>query len=147
MKLLSKKYFDLSLRCFVILEPALHPQRNSDLLKQNTCTTRHITCTCDVIFKFAGMTLYLCIKAALTEPRLLDMSFNFHLATATWLSEIAINEDCKTFEPVKFPLPEIVPTTLTCVPEFIMGNVTDFTLFLQRFKEDMYEVIMKKNEM
>lgn len=87
------------------------------------------------------MTLYLCMKAALTEPRLVEMSLNFHLATATWLSEIAINEDCKTFEPVKFPLPKIVPLMLTCVPEFIMGNVTDFTLFLQRFKEDMYEVM------
>lgn len=96
---------------------------------------------------FAGMTLYLCLKTALTEPRLLEMSFNFHLATATWLSEIAINEDCKTFESVKFPLPEIVPSTLTCVPEFIMGNVTDFTLFLQRFKEDMYEVKIEKKEM
>ncbi|XP_056018090.1 ubiquitin conjugation factor E4 A-like isoform X2 [Ostrea edulis] len=93
-----------------------------------------------------GMTLYLCLKTALTEPRLLEMSFNFHLATATWLSEIAINEDCKTFESVKFPLPEIVPSTLTCVPEFIMGNVTDFTLFLQRFKEDMYEVAGDKLE-
>ncbi|XP_061168185.1 ubiquitin conjugation factor E4 A-like [Saccostrea echinata] len=93
-----------------------------------------------------GMTLYLCMKAALTEPRLLEMSLNFHLATATWLSEIAINEDCKTFEPVKFPLPKNVPTVLTCVPEFIMGNVTDFTLFLQRFKEDMYEMAGDKLE-
>lgn len=97
---------------------------------------------CDICTNvcFAGMTLYLCMKAALTEPRLVEMSLNFHLATATWLSEIAINEDCKTFEPVKFPLPNSVPFALTCVPEFIMGNVTDFTLFLQRFKEDMYEV-------
>lgn len=93
-----------------------------------------------------GMTLYLCMKAALTEPRLVEMSLNFHLATATWLSEIAINEDCKTFEPVKFPLPKIVPLMLTCVPEFIMGNVTDFTLFLQRFKEDMYEMAGDKLE-
>nr|XP_022317607.1 ubiquitin conjugation factor E4 A-like [Crassostrea virginica] len=93
-----------------------------------------------------GMTLYLCMKAALTEPRLVEMSLNFHLATATWLSEIAINEDCKTFEPVKFPLPNTVPFALTCVPEFIMGNVTDFTLFLQRFKEDMYEMAGDKLE-
>lgn len=80
------------------------------------------------------------MKAALTEPTLLEMSLNFHIATATWLAQVAVTSDVKSFEPIKFPLPEQVPTALGYVPEFIMGNVTDFTMFLHRFKDQMYEV-------
>ena len=84
--------------------------------------------------------MFLCIKAALTEPQLLQMSMNFHIATATWLVQVARANEVTSFEPVTFPLPEQVPTALGFVPEFIMGNVTDFTIFLHRFKDDMYEV-------
>lgn len=89
---------------------------------------------------FTGMQLYLCMKAGLTEPRLLEMTFNFHLATATWLIQLARDSDVKGFEPVTFPLPEQVPVALAYTPEFIMGNVTDFTMFLHRFKDELYEV-------
>ena len=89
---------------------------------------------------YLGMTLYLCMKAALTEPRFLEMCMNFEIATATWLSEVALHDNPKSFTPETFPMPEDASTVLACVPEFIMGNVTDFTLFLQRFKDDMYEV-------
>ena len=65
---------------------------------------------------------------------------NFEIATATWLSEVALHDNPKSFTPETFPMPEDASTVLACVPEFIMGNVTDFTLFLQRFKDDMYEV-------
>lgn len=87
----------------------------------------------------AGMQLFLCIKAALTEPQLLEMSMNFHIATATWLVQVARVNEVTSFEPVTFPLPEKVPVALGYVPEFIMGNVTDFTMFLHRFKDEMYE--------
>ncbi|KAH3871035.1 ubiquitin conjugation factor E4 A-like [Dreissena polymorpha] len=86
-----------------------------------------------------GMKWYLCMKAALTEPQLLEMTLNFHMATSTWLAQVARTSDVTGFEPVSFPLPEEVPTILGYVPEFIMGNVTDFTLFLHRFKDEMYE--------
>lgn len=80
------------------------------------------------------------MKAALTEPQLLQMTLNFHMATSTWLAQVARTSDVTGFEPVSFPLPEQVPAVLGYVPEFIMGNVTDFTLFLHRFKDEMYEV-------
>ncbi|XP_053392708.1 ubiquitin conjugation factor E4 A-like isoform X2 [Mercenaria mercenaria] len=86
-----------------------------------------------------GMKLFLCNKAALTQPHLLEMSMNFHIATATWLVQVARVNEVTKFEPVTFPLPEEVPTALGCMPEFIMGNVTDFTMFLHRFKDEMYE--------
>ncbi|KAL4240196.1 Ubiquitin conjugation factor E4 A [Mactra antiquata] len=86
-----------------------------------------------------GMQLYLCMKAALTEPTLLEMSMNFHIATATWLTQVAVTNEVTSFQPIQFPLPDQVPSTLGYVPEFIMGNVTDFTMFLHRFKDEMYE--------
>ncbi|XP_053392702.1 ubiquitin conjugation factor E4 A-like [Mercenaria mercenaria] len=86
-----------------------------------------------------GMKLFLCIKAALTEPHMLEMSMNFHIATATWLVQVARVNEVTKFEPVTFPLPEEVPTALGCMPEFIVSNVTDFTMFLHRFKHEMFE--------
>lgn len=82
------------------------------------------------------------MKAALTEPRLLEMTLNFHLATSTWLVQVARDNEVKKFEPVTFPLPEQVPIALGYTPEFIMGNVTDFAMFLHRFKDELYEVGM-----
>lgn len=86
------------------------------------------------------MQFYLCMKAGLTEPKLLEMTLNFHLATATWLIQLARDSEVKGFEPVTFPLPEQVPVALGYTPEFIMGNITDFTMFLHRFKDELYEV-------
>ena len=88
------------------------------------------------------MTLFLSIKAALTEPQMLEMAMNFHIATSTWLVQVANNDNVSKFESIEFPLPEAVPLCLTCVPEFIMGNVTDFTMFLHRFKDEMFEVFL-----
>lgn len=88
----------------------------------------------------SGMTLYLCMKAALTEPTLLENCLNFYLGTATWLVQIAVADNPTSFTQVKLPLPETIPKSLAHIPEFIMGNLTDFTLFLQRFKDDLYEV-------
>lgn len=86
-----------------------------------------------------GMQQYLCIKAALMEPQLLDMLMNFNTATASWLVQVARQSHVTSFESVTFPLPEEVPTALGYVPEFVMENITDYTMFLHRFKDEMYE--------
>lgn len=87
-----------------------------------------------------GMTIYLSIRAALTEPKLLEMTLNFHIATATWLSLVAVNDNPQCFADVQLPLPVQAPGCLACIPEFIMGNITDFTQFLHRFKDQVFEV-------
>ncbi|XP_071105758.1 ubiquitin conjugation factor E4 A-like [Haliotis cracherodii] len=87
-----------------------------------------------------GMTLYLSMKAALTEPRLMEMSLNFHMATAAWLVQVAVHDDVSKFQTVTFPLPSEAPAALVYIPEFLMGNLTDFVLFCQRFKNDMFEL-------
>ena len=84
--------------------------------------------------------MYLSLKAALTVPELLDTSMKFHIATSSWLVQVARCDDVTKFTPVAFPLPPKVPNSLAYIPEFIMGNVTDFTMFLHRFKDELYEV-------
>ena len=86
------------------------------------------------------MTHYLSLKAALTLPEMLEMSMKFHIATASWLVQVARCDDVTDFQPITFPLSERAPNSLAYIPEFIMGNVTDFTMFLHRFKDEMYEV-------
>ncbi|XP_046576120.1 LOW QUALITY PROTEIN: ubiquitin conjugation factor E4 A-like [Haliotis rubra] len=87
-----------------------------------------------------GMTLYLSMKAALTEPRLMEMSLNFHIAAAAWLVQVAVHDDISKCQTVTFPLPEEAPAALAYIPEFLMGNLTDFVLFCQRFKSDMFQL-------
>ena len=84
--------------------------------------------------------MYLSLKAALTVPELLDTSMKFHIATSSWLVQVARCDDVTEFTPVAFSLPQKVPNSLAYTPEFIMGNVTDFTMFLHRFKDELYEV-------
>ena len=84
--------------------------------------------------------MYLSLKAALTLPEMLETCMKFHIATASWLVQVARCDDVTEFQPIRFPLPEKVPVSLAYIPEFIMGNVTDFTMFLHRFKDEMYEV-------
>lgn len=91
-----------------------------------------------------GMTIYLSIRAALTEPKLLEMTLNFHIATSTWLSLVAMDDNPQCFVDVQLPLPVQAPRCLACIPEFIMGNITDFTQFLHRFKDQVFEFAGEK---
>lgn len=88
-----------------------------------------------------GMTLFLSMKAALSQTQLLEMSLNFHLATASWLSQVAVHPDGgETFQPITFPLPMETMPALTHIPEYILGNLSDFVIFMHQFKDDMFDV-------
>ena len=80
------------------------------------------------------------MKAALTEPLLLELCFNFHTATATYLIHMATSSDHSAFSGVIFPLSEEVPAALSCIPEFTADNIIDYMLFLRRFQDNVYEV-------
>ena len=86
------------------------------------------------------MTTFLCLKAALVEPQLLSLSFNFHVATATYLIHMATDGQQTTFKELKFPLPTSVPLCLSYIPEFVAENTLDYLLFLRRFRDSVYEV-------
>ncbi|XP_049779135.1 ubiquitin conjugation factor E4 A isoform X2 [Schistocerca cancellata] len=88
------------------------------------------------------MTRCFSIRAALLEPHSLSLMVQFHVATAVWLVQVATDATNETerisFVPAKlreitFPLPEQVPSTLSCVPEFLIENTVGFLSFLRRF--------------
>lgn len=90
-----------------------------------------------------GTTMYFCTRTHMMEPEALEMMLNFHIATATWLVQIATNCDSSypiPFHPISFPLSENVPSYMACVPEFIVDNVADFMTFLLRISPRTLEV-------
>lgn len=86
-----------------------------------------------------GMTVFLSLKAALTEPHLLEMSLNFHIVTAVWLSQMAVFGKTSEVKPITFPLPAKVPDILAVIPEFTIDNLTVFTQFVTRYKSETYQ--------
>ena len=86
------------------------------------------------------MSVYLCMKAALTEPRLLEKSFDFMVASATYLTHVATSTNMDHLRPISFPLPEQGTQLLKSVPEYVAENAMEFMVFLKRFKDSMYEV-------
>ncbi|XP_015110282.1 ubiquitin conjugation factor E4 A [Diachasma alloeum] len=94
------------------------------------------------------MTKYLSLRASLLAPEMLKLLAKFHAATAHWLMQVNVNlaldENQGTFAPMKplkitFPLPETVPDTLKCIPEFVVENTMRFVCFLRRLSPNTFE--------
>ena len=83
---------------------------------------------------------YYNLKAAVFEPHLLWMCLDFHVATATWLVQVAMEDERTEFMPVEFPLPRDVPKSLSYIPEFVMSNISTFLLALAMLNEGILEV-------
>lgn len=62
-------------------------------------------------------------------------AFNFHIASASLLVQLALTEKPTSFEQLRLPLPDFIPTSIKCLPEFIMSNVTRLTFQLQLTNE------------
>jgi len=93
------------------------------------------------------MTVYMCMKAAMTQPSLLDSSFSFHVATAIYLVAMAKGLPVSNSgEEDAGKLTNSVPMVLKCLPEFLAENLQDFLLFVHRFKDMLFEVILKNIE-
>ncbi|EFN65888.1 Ubiquitin conjugation factor E4 A [Camponotus floridanus] len=95
------------------------------------------------------MTKYLSLKTSLLVPEMLEHLAKFHAMTAFWLIQVNLNiitegENIQSFAPkqfipVTFPLPETVPITLRCIPEFVIENTIGFLCFLRRFSPNTFE--------
>ncbi|XP_013783163.1 ubiquitin conjugation factor E4 A-like isoform X1 [Limulus polyphemus] len=88
-----------------------------------------------------GMMKFLSLKAALLEPETLSLMLQFHLTTAAWLCQVGVYENSTELEPLTFPLPSSVPEALKCIPEFVIHNVTDCTIFIKRFSPTSFEEV------
>jgi len=84
------------------------------------------------------MTVYLSLKAALSQPVLLDSCFTFYTATATYLVKLVIAND--SMDTAAVAMPTGAPTVLKYIPELLTENVQDFMLFLRHFKDQLFEV-------
>ncbi|XP_052819357.1 ubiquitin conjugation factor E4 A-like isoform X2 [Mya arenaria] len=76
---------------------------------------------------------YYNMKAALTEYSFTKMCLSFHVATATWLVQVASRDDVKDFPDVTLPLPVEIPKSLSSIPEFVITNYTMFVSSLEIF--------------
>ena len=83
---------------------------------------------------------YYNLKAAVFEPHLLWMCIDFHVATATWLVQVAMEDERTEFMPVEFPLPTEIPKSLSYIPEFVMSNISSFLFALAMLNEGILEV-------
>lgn len=83
------------------------------------------------------MTVYMCMKAALTQTTFLEYSFSFHVATAAYLVAMAKSSDQ---DDTKGASVSRAPRVLQCIPELLAENLQDFLLFVHRFKDHMFEV-------
>ncbi|XP_044734743.1 ubiquitin conjugation factor E4 A [Chrysoperla carnea] len=87
------------------------------------------------------MQRYISLKAALLEPNFIANLMHLHTSTAVWLTQVAFHSKQTdstnyapiTFENISFPLPDFVPDTLKCIPEFITENLVSYLSFLRRF--------------
>ncbi|KAK1118533.1 hypothetical protein K0M31_014842 [Melipona bicolor] len=96
------------------------------------------------------MTKYLSLRASLLVPDMLKLLAKFHATTAFWLVQVYLNDvkigenaendyipkECKE---VTFPLPETVPDTLRCIPEFVVENTIRFLYLLRRLNPNVFE--------
>ncbi|XP_078043228.1 ubiquitination factor E4A [Augochlora pura] len=96
------------------------------------------------------MTKYLSLKASLLAPEMLKLLAKFHATTAFWLVQVYLgneedteNKSCdytpKEYTEVTFPLPETVPDTLRCIPEFVVENTIRFLCFVCRMSPKVFE--------
>ncbi|XP_053547265.1 ubiquitin conjugation factor E4 A [Bombina bombina] len=85
------------------------------------------------------MTIYLCLKTALSEPQTLQNCLHLQVSTALLLVQIAL--DNRGTEPAEliFPMSNVQHSSLAYIPEFFADNLGDFFIFLRRFADEVLE--------
>ncbi|XP_013398421.1 ubiquitin conjugation factor E4 A [Lingula anatina] len=87
------------------------------------------------------MSMFQCVRAALLEPQIVQMSLQLHVASATLLVNLAAGGVESFLQEICFPLPDPVPDVLTVVPEFLVENMVDLVVFIRRFRDETFEII------
>ncbi|XP_018421672.1 PREDICTED: ubiquitin conjugation factor E4 A [Nanorana parkeri] len=92
------------------------------------------------------MTIYLCLKTALSEPQTLQNCLHLQVSTAVLLVQIALGNRGTELIPVAFPLLDVQHSALAYVPEFFADNLGDFFIFLRRFADEVLETAAESLE-
>ncbi|XP_048840007.1 ubiquitin conjugation factor E4 A [Brienomyrus brachyistius] len=85
------------------------------------------------------MTAYLSTKAAATQPAVLQCCLSLQASTAALLVQLSLSNQGPEHAPLRFPLPLVQYSLLSCVPEFFVENMGDFFIFLRRFADEVLE--------
>ncbi|KAK9881497.1 hypothetical protein WA026_016380 [Henosepilachna vigintioctopunctata] len=93
------------------------------------------------------MSKFLSYKVQLSEPDMLNSMFDLMSSTSYWLCQVVMQEgicEKKSFAPqhempVSFPPPRGEYKTLKCIPEFIIGNIISFIVFIMRYTPKTFE--------
>ncbi|XP_033641514.1 ubiquitin conjugation factor E4 A-like [Asterias rubens] len=86
-----------------------------------------------------AMSLFLSLRASLLEPKLIQHSWDLHIATARLLIQLATTDDRTTLRTPTYPLPDSTPPALAHIPEFLAENLINFMQFLRRFSEKKFQ--------
>lgn len=92
------------------------------------------------------MTIYLCLKASLSEPQTLQNCLHLQVSTAVLLVQIALGNRGTELIPLAFPLQDVQHSALAYVPEFFADNLGDFFIFLRRFADEFLETAAESLE-
>jgi hypothetical protein len=79
----------------------------------------------------AEMTRHLSYKAQLLNPPLIEMAFQFYVATARWLTQLATGVDIGMDGNVEMESLKTLSTGLCHVPEFVAENLVQFIIFVR----------------
>ena len=87
-----------------------------------------------------GLTQFLSMKAVLGQQEFVENMIRLHVATASWLTNIAAHSDfagtTTEFKQVdeKILLSKTRNPLLTLIPEFVMENISDTIIFIRKFR-------------
>ena len=91
-----------------------------------------------------NMTVTLSMKSALVETNFFNLLFEFYLASAVWINNLAVceteGEAAHSFQNLESilngsrPIPHGQSKCLKWIPEFLIENIIDFMLFLRYFE-------------
>ena len=93
----------------------------------------------------------LCLQASVLPSNTVFLMFRLYVTTASWLLQVIVDVDNdenstrksyvpQKFKDVTFPLPDNVPATLRCIPEFIVENTVELLCFLKRLSPQCFEM-------
>ncbi|KAK3908442.1 Ubiquitin conjugation factor E4 A [Frankliniella fusca] len=97
----------------------------------------------------SNMTRSFAMRATLLEPGIVSLLGEFFVASAEWLVQVAIQpprqaEGSTCYSPLEhldltFPLPDYIPPTLGCIPEFLVENVACYQRMIRLFAPETFE--------
>jgi ubiquitin conjugation factor E4 A len=78
-----------------------------------------------------AMTRHLAYKAQLLNPPLIESAFQFYVATAHWLTKLAVGEDIGVDSKVDMQSLKTPSIGLCYIPEFVVEDVVQFVIFVR----------------